>query len=288
MRWQGRRQSENVVDRRSQSGPVMVGGGVGTIVLLLVVWMLGGDPIALLQQVNQGGPPGQAGPVVPGEAGVADDGQKEFVAVVLADTEDVWREQFQRLGRPYRDPRLVLFSGSTDSACGFAQSATGPFFCPADDRVYLDTSFFRELEQRFRVEGDFAKAYVIAHEVGHHVQHVLGWSDKVHSLQQRMSKVEANKLSVRLELQADYLAGVWAHHAQRTKQILEAGDVEEALDAATAIGDDRLQREARGHVVPDSFTHGTSAQRARWFRRGLESGDFAAAERLFTVEEGEL
>jgi predicted metalloprotease len=291
MRWQGDRQSENIEDRRGMGGPVMVGGGLGTVVLLLLVWLLGGDPMALLQQMNQGQPPGQAGPLMPGaqeEGPGVDDKQREFVAVVLADTEDVWHEQFKRLGRQYRDPKLVLFSEATQSACGFAQSATGPFFCPEDDKVYLDTSFFRELDQRFHAPGDFAKAYVIAHEVGHHVQHMLGWSDQVHALQQRGSKHDANRLSVRLELQADYLAGVWAYHANRTKHILESGDVETALKAATAIGDDRLQREARGVVVPDSFTHGTSAQRVKWFTRGLQSGDFSAAEQLFVLDESQL
>jgi len=182
----------------------------------------------------------------------------------------------------------VLFSDATQSACGFAQSATGPFYCPDDQHVYLDTAFFRELEQRFRAPGDFAKAYVIAHEVGHHVQHQLGWSDQVQAAQRRAGKAGANKLSVRLELQADYLAGVWAYHANRSRQILEAGDIETALKAATAIGDDRLQREARGYVVPDSFTHGTSAQRVRWFTRGIQTGDFKAAEQLFKLDESEL
>jgi uncharacterized protein len=292
MRWQGDRESENVEDRRGMGGPVMVGGGLGTVVLLLLVWLLGGDPLALLQQMNQQGPPpGQVGPLMPGgpaqQPGV-DDKQREFVAVVLADTEDVWREQFRLIRKPYRDPKLVLFSEATQSACGFAQSATGPFFCPEDDKVYLDTSFFRDLEMRFHARGDFAKAYVIAHEVGHHVQHMLGWSEQVHALQERSGKKGANRLSVRLELQADYLAGVWAYHANRTKHILESGDVESALHAATAIGDDRLQREARGYVVPDSFTHGTSKQRVRWFKRGLETGDFAAAEELFRLDESEL
>ena len=268
-------------------GPVMAGGGIMTVVLLLVVWLAGGDPLALLQQLP---PPGaQVGPVEPGKEGQGiDDEQRQFVAVVLGDTEDVWNDQFRRAGQQYRDPKLVLFSDATQSACGFAQSATGPFYCPADEQVYLDTAFFRELEQKFQAPGDFAKAYVIAHEVGHHVQNVLGWSDKVHAAQQRVGKAEANKLSVRLELQADYLAGVWAHHANRARQILESGDIEEALRAATAIGDDRLQRQSRGVVVPDSFTHGTSAQRVRWFRRGLETGNFAAAEQLFKLDESEL
>lgn len=291
MRWAGDRQSENVEDRRGMGGPVMIGGGLSTLVLVLVVWLLGGDPFALLQQVNQGPPPGQAGPLMPGgpqDGPGVDDKQREFVAVVLADTEDVWHEQFRRLNRPYHDPKLILFSEATQSACGFAQSATGPFYCPEDEKVYLDTSFFRELEARFHAPGDFAKAYVIAHEVGHHVQHVLGWSEKVQMAQRRAGKAGANKLSVRLELQADYLAGVWAYHANRAKHILEDGDVEAAIHAATAIGDDRLQKETRGYVVPDSFTHGSSAQRVRWFRRGIETGDFHAAEKLFELDESEL
>jgi uncharacterized protein len=290
MRWQGGRQSENVEDRRGMRGPVMVGGGLSTLLLVLVVWLLGGDPMALLQQVNQGQPAGgQVGPLDPGGAAPGvDDEQKAFVASVLADTEDVWRVELPKMGRQYRDPTLVLFSDTTQSACGFAQSATGPFYCPADEQVYLDTAFFRELEQRFEAPGDFAKAYVIAHEVGHHVQQVLGWSDQVHAAQQRAGKVQANKLSVRLELQADFLAGVWAHHAHRSRQILERGDVEEALTAATAIGDDRLQRQTTGRVVPDSFTHGSSAQRVRWFRRGLETGDVTKAKMLFELDESEL
>jgi uncharacterized protein len=216
------------------------------------------------------------------------DEQKQFVAVVLADTEDVWREQFARLSKQYRDPKLVLFSDQAQSACGFADAAVGPFYCPADERVYLDMAFFVELERRFRAPGDFARAYVLAHEVGHHVQNLLGWSDRVQLAQRRSGKADANKLSVRLELQADYLAGVWAHHADRTKHILEAGDIDEGLRAASAVGDDRLQRQTRGYVVPDSFTHGTSAQRARWFRRGLETGDLHEATRLFTLDENEL
>jgi predicted metalloprotease len=301
MRWQGGEQSENVEDRRGfgGGGTMMVGGGVGTLVLLLVVWVLGGDPLALLQQMNQGGgapPPGQAGPAAPGggpgpggQAGPGvNDRQKEFVAVVLRDTEEVWHEQFKLLGRQYRDPHLVLFSEATQSACGFAQSATGPFYCPEDQRVYLDTEFFRELDHRFHAPGDFAKAYVIAHEVGHHVQNLFGWSAQVQAAERQAGRRGANRLSVRLELQADYLAGVWAYHANRTKQILEAGDVESALKAATAIGDDRLQRESQGYVVPDSFTHGTSAQRVRWFRRGLETGNLEGAKQLFSLDDSEL
>jgi predicted metalloprotease len=292
MRWQGGRESENVEDRRGLRGPVMVGGGLTTLVLVLLVWALGGDPMALLQQMNQGPPPGgQAGPLGPGapgeDAGI-DDQAKEFVSVVLADTEDVWNEQFRKLGQTYRDPKLVLFSDQVQSACGFTTAAVGPFYCPADQKVYLDMAFFRELEQRFRAPGDFAKAYVIAHEVGHHVQNSLGWGDEVRRAQQRADKVEVNRLSVRMELQADYLAGVWAYHANRARNILERGDIEAALTAASSIGDDRLQRESTGRVVPDSFTHGSSAQRVRWFTRGIKTGDLKEAEQLFELDDSEL
>ena len=281
MRWQGGRASANVEDRRGmRAAPMAIGGGIGTILLVLAVMMLGGDPAALLQdlQRNQPAPMVQDGPVV---ADPAEEELKQFVSVVLADTEDVWGAQFQQMGREYQRPKLVLFTDQVDSACGFAESAMGPFYCPRDEKVYLDMSFFRELEARHGAPGDFAQAYVVAHEVGHHVQNLLGISDQVHRAQQRLSRTEANELSVRLELQADYLAGVWAHHAHRNRQLLETGDIEEGLRAASAIGDDRLQRQARGYVVPDSFTHGSSAQRVRWFRKGLESGDFEGAQELF-------
>ena len=282
MRWQGNRQSENVEDRRGARRPLMMGGGIGGIILLLLDLFLGG-PQAVMQLLQQQGGGPVAGPQVD-----EDPQATAFVRTVLADTEDVWDEQFQAVGRAYQKPKLVLFSDEVDSACGFASAAVGPFYCPADRKVYLDTSFFRELEQRFEAPGEFAQAYVIAHEIGHHVQNQLGWSDRVQNAQQRVGKVEANKLSVRLELQADYLAGVWAHHAQRSRNILERGDIQAALDAATAIGDDKLQMESRGRVVPDSFTHGTSAQRARWFKRGLQTGDLAGAELLFQVDDSEL
>jgi predicted metalloprotease len=200
------------------------------------------------------------------------------VRVVLGDTEDVWHDQFRRLGKAYQEPHLVLFSGQIRSACGFANAAVGPFYCPADEKVYIDLSFYEELKNRFRAPGDFAQAYVIAHEIGHHVQNLLGVSDKVHAMQRRVDKAKANELSVRLELQADFYAGVWAHHAQKMRHILEPGDLEEALRAASAIGDDRVQKEARGYVVPDSFTHGTSEQRVRWFRRGFETGDLSQGD----------
>jgi len=290
MRWQGGRQSENVEDRRGMRGPVMIGGGLGTLALVVIVMLLGGDPMAVLQQIDPGG--GQVGPLDPGApidpANDPDGDRKAFVATVLADTEDVWRAQFMQLGKRYEEPKLVLFSGQAESACGFADAAVGPFYCPGDSKVYLDMSFFRELEEKFRAPGDFAQAYVVAHEVGHHVQNLLGYSDKVQAARQRADKVEGNRLSVRLELQADYLAGVWAHHANKARHFLESGDVKAALDAANAIGDDKLQKQTRGYVVPDSFTHGSSAQRVRWFSRGLKTGSFQDAELLFKLDESEL
>jgi predicted metalloprotease len=290
MRWQGGRQSENVEDRRGMRGPVMVGGGIGTLIIVVFLLFMGVDPQALLQNVPQQQPPAGA-PGAPGEPDGLPEGEdpqaelKAFVSTILADTEDVWDAQFQAMGEQYQRPKLVLFTGNIDSACGFAESAMGPFYCPADEKVYLDMAFFRELEVRHGAPGDFAQAYVIAHEVGHHVQHLLGISDQVHATQQRVSKVEANQLSVRLELQADYLAGVWAHHAAtRNRHLLEPGDIDEGLVAATAIGDDTLQRQGRGYFVPDSFTHGSSEQRRTWFRKGMESGSFAGAKALFELE----
>ncbi|MCU0975773.1 MAG: zinc metallopeptidase [Steroidobacteraceae bacterium] len=280
MRWEGRRQSSNVEDRRG-SRPVrrgMVGGGLGLVAVVVISLFLGVDPRVLLsgmQAVDVGGSQQSDAPYVETPE---DARHREFVSVVLADTEDVWHSLFQAGGGTYREPALVLFSGAVESGCGFAEAAMGPFYCPADQRVFIDLSFFDDLERRLGAGGDFAEAYVIAHEVGHHVQNLLGTSGKVHELQQRSGQAEANQLSVRLELQADCYAGVWAHHADRTKGILEAGDVEEALGAASAVGDDRLQRQAQGRVVPDSFTHGTSEQRMRWFRRGLESGSLEACD----------
>jgi len=274
MRWQGKRQSENVEDRRSLSGgTVVAGGGLGTVVLVVLVLLLGGDPRALLQQPNPNQPPGEQRAVNPEEEEL-----KNFVATVLASTEDVWKVLFQRMDKTYREPKLVLFSGEVRSACGSANAAVGPFYCPADDNVYIDLSFYRQLREKLKAPGDFAQAYVVAHEVGHHVQNLLGISDRVHAQQQRLSEEAANQLSVRLELQADFFAGVWAHHAQKMERILEAGDIEEGLNAASAIGDDRLQKQSRGYVVPDSFTHGSSAQRVRWFRKGLETGDISQGD----------
>jgi len=289
MRWQGRRESGNVEDRRGV--PVRglaIGGGLGTLLLALLVAFLGGDPRGLLEQ---GAAPPAAQPAGGGAAKVnpKEEPLRKFVSVVLADTEDVWKELFQKqLGQQYREPKLVLFTGQVKSACGFASAAMGPFYCPADESVYLDLSFCEELQTKFQAPGDFAVAYVLAHEVGHHVQNQTGFSDLVDKQRGSISKAAQNQLSVRLELQADYLAGVWAHHAQRTKNILEAGDLEEGLRAASAVGDDRLQKEAQGYVVPDSFTHGTSEQRSRWFRLGLQTGDLTRAKELFDLPEEQL
>src|SRR5262245_5171647 len=271
MRWQMGRRSDNIEDRRGIGmGGVAVGGGLGTIVLVVIALFLGVDPSVVLQG---GGPDvNTAPPAVERRASPEEDQLKEFVAVVLADTEDTWKEVFRGMNREYRDPKLVLFTGMVQSACGTAQSAVGPFYCPEDQKVYLDLGFFRDLRERFKAPGEFAQAYVIAHEVGHHVQRLLGISEKVRSLQSRAGEREGNALSVRLELQADCFAGVWANNANRSRQILEQGDIEKGLNAAAAIGDDRLQKQSRGYVVPDAFTHGSSAQRVRWFKRGLESG----------------
>jgi predicted metalloprotease len=280
MRWRDQRQSGNVEDRRGMSGKGLAVGGVGSVVVLIVAFLLGVDPRALLNGGGGGGNPGPGTqatrPLTPEE-----EEQKGVTGAVLASTEDVWNEIFRQNGQQYREPKLTIFSDQIRSACGQAASAVGPFYCPGDQKVYLDLSFFRELKTRFRAPGDFAQAYVIAHEVGHHVQNLLGTMDKVNAMQSRAGEREANQLSVRLELQADFYAGVWAHYAQQ-RGLLEAGDVEEALRAATAIGDDRLQSESQGYVVPDSFTHGTSEQRMRWFRRGLETGDIRQGDTFNT------
>ena len=274
MRWMEGRRSENVEDRRgTRVSRGVVGGGVGALLLALVAMYFGVDPSVFLSQTTTegGGTPGAVSANrTPEENRLAD-----FVSVVLADTEDTWRELFRQSGKTYREPTLVLFTDSVESACGLADAAVGPFYCPGDQKVYIDLGFYREMKERFRAPGDFAQAYVIAHEIGHHVQNLLGVSERVDSARRRASEAEANRLSVRLELQADCLAGVWANHADKARQILEEGDIEEALGAASAIGDDRLQRQARGFVVPDTFTHGTSDQRVRWFRRGLDTGELA-------------
>ena len=272
MLWRGQRESSNVEDRRGVSrGGLAIGGGVGGLVILLLAMFFGVDPGAILNQTGDEQPAVNTRPARPGSPG--DDELKHFVSVVLASTEDVWTGILGQSGKQYRNPKLVLFSDQVQSACGVGGSSAGPFYCPGDQKVYIDLAFYRDLKEKLGAPGDFAQAYVIAHEVGHHVQRLLGISDKVHSAQSRMSRSEANDLSVRLELQADFFAGVWASQA-RQKGLLETGDIEEALGAASAVGDDRLQRQARGRVVPDSFTHGTSEQRVRWFRKGLETGDF--------------
>lgn len=271
MLWKGQRQSDNVEDRRGMSrGGMAIGGGLSGIVVLVIALLLGADPRQLLEQSRNGDP--ASGTQSSRTLNPQEEELKQFSATVLASTEDVWTEIFSQQGARYRKPTLVLFTDAVSSACGEAGAAVGPFYCPGDEKLYLDLSFFNELQKRFRAPGDFAQAYVIAHEVGHHVQKLMGTMDKVDAARSRMSESEANELSVRLELQADFLAGVWAHYAQK-KGILEPGDIEEALGAASAVGDDRLQREGQGYVVPDSFTHGTSEQRARWFRKGLETGD---------------
>jgi hypothetical protein len=252
------------------------GSGLGLLAVVLIAMFLGVDPTVLLE----GGPEIQAPSVSvqPDGRPAVNDDQRNFVAVVLAETEDVWHETFQNMGRTYQEPKLVLFSGAVESACGIAGSAVGPFYCPPDQRIYLDLNFFEDLRMRFGASGDFAQAYVIAHEVGHHVQSLLGISQKVTELQRRVNTSERNNLSVRMELQADCLAGVWAHQAHKSRQILEAGDIEEGLNAASAIGDDRIQRKTQGHVVPDAFTHGSAAQRVRWFKTGLQSGNLQACD----------
>jgi predicted metalloprotease len=276
MRLDEERESDNVEDRRGEGGGrsfgVGHGVGIGTVILALAAsYFLGIDPSVMLGLFSGGGTP--APQSVPAHKPPASDEMARFVSRVLADTEDTWRAIFRQTGRQYQDPKLVLFTGATATACGTGQTAMGPFYCPEDQKVYIDLAFYQDLKARFKAPGDFAQAYVVAHEVGHHVQHLLGISDKVQAARSRAGETQANALSVRLELQADCLAGVWGYHADRTRHILEAGDIEEALTAASAIGDDRLQQQGRGYVVPDTFTHGTSAQRVRWFKRGIDTGD---------------
>lgn len=279
MKWEGNRQSDNVEDRRGDGAP-MLGGrsiGIGTIVVALIGgWVLGINPLTLLGVLSGGGSVVQA--PAPAQAPPAHDTMAQFVSTVLADTEDVWGPIFQQGGGAYREPRLVLFRGAVPTACGTGQAAMGPFYCPGDQKVYIDLSFYDQLKNQLGAPGDFAQAYVIAHEVGHHVQHLLGISGQVEQMRGRVSQVAYNRLSVKLELQADCLAGVWAHHADQQRQILEQGDIEEAMNAAAKIGDDALKRAQTGQVVPDSFTHGTSAQRQRWFRTGLQSGSVQACD----------
>jgi predicted metalloprotease len=283
MKWEGNRESDNVEDRRGSGGGFPLPGGrgigIGTIVIaLLGGWLLGINPLTLLGLLSgAGGPPAQV-QQAPAQRPPADDRLARFVSTVLADTEDVWHGVFRQAGGSYQEPRLVLFRGATPTACGTGQAAMGPFYCPADQKVYIDLGFYETLQSRLGAPGDFAQAYVIAHEVGHHVQNLLGISAKVDQMRGRVSQAEYNRLSVRLELQADCFAGVWAHHAQNARQILEQGDVEEAMNAAAQIGDDALQRSSGGAVVPESFTHGTSAQRQRWFHAGMQQGSLKACD----------
>jgi|SRR6185503_408440 len=276
MLWKDRRQSTNVEDRRGVSRGGLAVGGLGGIVVLIIALLLGADPRQLLENVPSADPRGGPSAANPAEAEL-----RQFVGAVLADTEDVWNEEFRKLGTQYREPTLVLFTDQVNSGCGVAGAAVGPFYCSIDQKVYIDLGFYHELKTRFQAPGDFAQAYVIAHEIGHHIQNLLGTMDKVDAARRGMDKASANALSVRLELQADFLAGVWAHHAQ-LRGVVQPGDIDEALQAASAIGDDRLQRQSQGYVVPDSFTHGSSEQRNRWFRKGFETGDLRQGDTFNT------
>jgi predicted metalloprotease len=281
MRWEGRRQSKNVEDRRNIAAPVMVGGGLFTILLMIVMMFLGAPPEQLAKIAVPPQAPRQQAPQQD-----ANDEMKQFVSVVLADNEDVWGKLFpQHFQGRYAPPTLVLFTGQVKSACGFASAAAGPFYCPLDKKVYIDLAFYDELKRRFGAPGDFAQAYVIAHEIGHHVQNLLGISDKVQAMRTRLSERDYNKLSVRMELQADFLAGVWAHHVARYAGIVDEDDIREAVNAAAAIGDDRIQKQSQGFIVPDAFTHGSSEQRVRWFLYGLKEGNPDLMDRAFEVDE---
>ena len=303
MRWRGRRQSKNIEDQRGSSSRggfsfprqgggfrfprgrgLRIGGrrgglgGVGLIAVVIIMWFLGVDPAVILQSLTGNGGGQFTSPQTNRQPAKLGDDLGKFVAVVLADTEDAWRLQFKQLGKTYKEPRLVLFSNVVRSACGTAQSATGPFYCPGDQKIYIDLSFFQEMKSKLGAPGDFAQAYVVAHEVGHHVQTLLGISTQVRRAKNNASRVQANAIQVRMELQADCMAGIWANNTERAKQILEAGDIDEALNAASAIGDDRLQQRGGGRVTPDSFTHGTSAQRSGWFKRGFKSGQLDSCD----------
>lgn len=274
MRWKGRQRSSNIEDRRSSGGGgKVIGGGIGVLVIAVIVYFMGGDPTQVLQQaVNTQGTEEAYIPTA------EETEAEEFVSVVLKETEVFWHKQFNEMGKEYPEPVLVLFRNQVTTDCGGATSASGPFYCPADNKIYIDLSFYDELHSKFGAPGDFAMAYVVAHEVGHHVQTVLGISDKVRALKERGSEKEANRLSVMQELQADFFAGLWAHHADRMHNLLEEGDIEEALNTASAIGDDKLQKQAQGYVVPDAFTHGTSEQRMKWFYKGYTTGDISQGD----------
>jgi len=275
MRWKGRERSSNIEDRRSSGGGgKMIGGGIGVLVIAVIVYFMGGDPTEVLQQaggLQQTTNENYTPPAAEREA-------EEFIAVVLRETERFWHDQFSKMGKEYPEPVLVVFRSQVTTDCGGATSASGPFYCPADQKIYIDLSFYDELHSRFGAPGDFAMAYVVAHEVGHHVQTVLGISDKVRALKERGSERDANRLSVMQELQADFFAGLWAHYADRMQNLVEEGDIEEALNTASAIGDDKLQKQAQGYVVPDAFTHGTSEQRMKWFYKGYTTGDISQGD----------
>lgn len=278
MKWKGRRKSSNVIDQRGgrSGGKTAKGGGIIGIILVVIYLVLGGDPnqINLTDVVGSG----NSAPVENYVPTAEEQDLADMVAVTLADTEEIWDSQFEQVGKTYKKPKLVYFTGTVQSGCGGATAATGPFYCPADQRIYIDLSFYQQMKNQLGAPGDFAMAYVVAHEVGHHVQTLLGISKQVQSQRNRVSKIEYNKLSVKQELQADFFAGLWAHHAQARFDILQEGDIEEALNAANAIGDDRLQKQSQGYVVPDAFTHGTSAQRVRWFKKGFSTGDLSQGD----------
>lgn len=288
MRWENQEESENVEDRRNR-GPTLAVGGIGGLIVVLLALYLGVDPRQFLNAPpggpggGPGGPVGHERPVDPEEEELA-----RFSSVIFRDTEIVWGELFREMGKTYTEPKLVLFSGRVESACGLADAAVGPFYCGGDGKVYIDLAFYRDMQQKLHSPGEFARAYVLAHEVGHHVQRLLGYSLRAENAGRRQGRRVRQQMSVRIELQADYFAGVWAHHGQKTFQFLEPGDLETALHAAFEIGDDRLQRQSRGYVVPDSFTHGTSEQRMRWFKKGFETGSVAGARELFDLEYDEL
>jgi predicted metalloprotease len=282
MKWKGRAQSGNIEDRRGLgTGTKMIGGTFGTLAIVVIVWLLGGNPTELLNSLQS---PGTSYSVVDSSLIEREQELAEFASVVLKDTEDIWHLLFEENGKTYKEPVLVLFSNEAQSACGFSSSATGPFYCPGDEKVYIDLSFMAQLQDRLGATGDFAMAYIIAHEVGHHVQKQLGITDKMNEIRGRVSEKEYNKYTVKLELQADFFAGVWAHYADKTKNVLEEGDLEEAMNAAEAVGDDRIQMQSQGYVVPDAFTHGTSEQRRTWFMKGYRTGDLSEGDTFSVLD----
>jgi predicted metalloprotease len=282
MRYKGREQSGNVEDRRGMStGKMVAGGSIGTLAIVIIVWLLGGNPAEIINKMqSRGTETTEVDPAIL----EAESEMAELAKVVLKETENVWNQIFSESGKTYREPTLVLFSGAAESACGYSSAATGPFYCPGDEKVYIDLSFLQQLQSQVGATGDFAAAYIIAHEVGHHVQKLLGITDQMNDIRSRVSETEYNQYSVRLELQADFLAGVWAHYAERTKNLLEEGDLEEAINAAAAVGDDRIMMESQGYVVPDAFTHGTSEQRRTWFMKGYQTGDLNQGDTFSSVQ----